>query len=43
VKAIDGLGENPGAGGFAHTAWTTKQISMCQMMGGNGILEGCGQ
>ena len=39
VKAINGLCENAGTGGLAHTTGTAKEIGMSQLTGTDGILQ----
>ena len=42
IHAIDGLGQNAGAGGLAHAAWPGKQKCMRQLPHFDGILERIG-
>jgi hypothetical protein len=41
VFAVNGFGQNTGAGGFAHSPRPTKQKSMCQLVVADGIFQ-CG-
>lgn len=40
VFAVDGFGEDTGAGGFAHTARTAKQVRMRQVVVPDRVFEG---
>jgi hypothetical protein len=37
--AVDGFGQNPGAGGFAYAAGAAKQKGLGQVLRANGILQ----
>jgi len=39
MLAVDGLGENTGAGGFTHTAGATEQVCVGKVLVFNGILQ----
>ncbi len=41
-EAVDGLGEDAGAGGLAHAAGTAEQIGVGQLAALDGVLEGGG-
>ena len=43
VHAVDGLGEDTGAGGLTHATRTAEQIGVCQFSGGDGVFQGGGQ
>ena len=42
VEAVDGLGEDARAGGFAHTPWAAEEIGVCEFLPCDGVFEGCG-
>jgi len=38
--AVDGLCQDPCAGGFTYSTWTAKQKGMCKLMIADGIFKG---
>ena len=43
THAVDGFGKDAGTSGFSHATRTAKEVSMRQLSGGDGILQGGGQ
>src|SRR5690606_32999643 len=39
LAAVDGFGEDAGAGGFAHAAGTAKQVSLRQLAARDGVFQ----
>lgn len=42
VLAVDGFGQDTGAGGFADPTRAAEQKRLCQVVGGDGVFEGIG-